>query len=81
MGAGGPGRAGDMSHTCPECGMNCHCCGDIDDCCFDHPEIQIACRHWKECEEDDDDIPDEYDPTEGEPEASAGPQTREGGAA
>lgn len=20
-----------MSHSCPECGMCCHCCGDIED--------------------------------------------------
>jgi hypothetical protein len=55
-----------MAHTCPECGMICHCKGDIDDCVFDFPEAQIACHHWKECEEDDDDIPDDYDPAEGE---------------
>lgn len=35
-----------MAHSCPNCGMACHCGGDIDDIDFgaDTPEA-IACRH------------------------------------
>lgn len=68
-----------MAHTCPECGTICHCCGDIDDIVFDHTEINVACRHWKECEEDDEEYwgEDDYDPTEGE----GAQEPKEGGAA
>ncbi len=45
-----------MAHTCPECGMLCHCGGDIDDLQWgdDSPEA-MGCSHWKECEGDEDD--------------------------
>lgn len=48
-----------MAHTCPDCGQTCYCNGDIDDCCFDHPEYVMKCNHFKQCEheydyEDDD---------------------------
>ena len=35
-----------MAHTCPDCGLLCHCGGDIDDIDFgdDCPEA-IACKH------------------------------------
>lgn len=41
-----------MAHSCPECGLLCHCNGDIDDCCFDFEEDVIRCDH---CEEEDAD--------------------------
>lgn len=34
-----------MAHTCPECGMDCHCNGDIGDCCFDDGKEQMNCTH------------------------------------
>jgi hypothetical protein len=34
-----------MAHTCPECGMTCHCNGDIDDLCLDFDEDVLACTH------------------------------------
>lgn len=40
-----------MAHLCPECGMKCHCGGDVDDLCFD-----IASRYCCHCDDD------EYDP-------------------
>jgi hypothetical protein len=32
-----------MSHTCPECGSLCHCCGDIDDVDFGE---RSSCKHY-----------------------------------
>ena len=32
-----------MAHTCPVCGMTCHCNGDIDDICIDLEEDILAC--------------------------------------
>lgn len=43
-----------MSHECPDCGQTCYCNGDIDDCCFNHPKYAMACKHWKQCEQEDD---------------------------
>jgi hypothetical protein len=40
-----------MAHSCPECGLNCHCGGDIDDCEFDGTIEQMRCRH---CEREDE---------------------------
>jgi hypothetical protein len=34
-----------MAHECPECGMWCHCGGDIDDCGHNFEEYQNACTH------------------------------------
>ena len=34
-----------MAHTCPVCGMTCHCNGDIDDICFDLEEDILACTY------------------------------------
>jgi hypothetical protein len=45
-----------MSHECPDCGMTCHCGGDIDDICFG--ETDEYCSH---CEnEREPDVSDEY---------------------
>jgi hypothetical protein len=44
-----------MAHTCPECGCLCFCNGDIDD--IDMGE-DINCKHWRQCEVDDDDDDD-----------------------
>jgi len=47
-----------MAHLCPECGMKCHCGGDIDDLCFD-----VSAKYCCHCDNDD------YDPDfEKEPE-------------
>lgn len=34
-----------MAHECPECGHNCHCGGDIEDCDFGDVEAGLACVH------------------------------------
>jgi hypothetical protein len=46
-----------MAHTCPECGQQCYCNGDIDDCCFDFDEDVMNCTHCDNVE--DEDIEDE----------------------
>lgn len=43
-----------MAHTCPNCGMLCHCGGDIDDICFGEADEFCTC-----CYEDEED--DSYD--------------------
>jgi hypothetical protein len=42
-----------MAHTCPECGMACHCNGDIDDLCLDFEDDVMACTHCDGFETDD----------------------------
>lgn len=37
-----------MAHECPDCGMQCYCGGDCDDCCNNFPEDVEACRHCPE---------------------------------
>ena len=32
-----------MAHECPECGITCHCNGDIDDCVFSTWEAELKC--------------------------------------
>ena len=44
-----------MAHECPECGMQCHCGGDIEDCCNNYEEDVINCQHWRQCELTDED--------------------------
>lgn len=39
-----------MAHECPDCGMTCHCGGDIDDCLFEGTQEQLHCSH---CPDDD----------------------------
>ena len=43
-----------MAHECPECGQNCYCHGDWDDCCFNFEEDVMRCDHWEQCQQDDD---------------------------
>lgn len=43
-----------MAHTCPKCGLTCHCGGDIDDLNFG---AEPYCRH---CDDKDDDEEDYY---------------------
>ena len=47
-----------MSHTCPTCGLNCHCGGDIDDCCFSDTDEEMNCTHCPDdyFEGDEDDL-------------------------
>ena len=35
-----------MAHECPECGLLCHCCGDIDDIMLDTEESYLNCKHF-----------------------------------
>jgi len=50
-----------MAHTCPECGQQCYCNGDIDDCCNDFEKDVIKCTHYLECEQELDDDCDCYE--------------------
>lgn len=52
-----------MAHTCPDCGMTCHCNGDIDDLCLDFEDDVMACTHCYDFETDDFDneFDDEFD--------------------
>lgn len=34
-----------MAHSCPDCGLLCHCGSDIDDCLFDFEDDVVACTH------------------------------------
>ncbi len=52
-----------MAHTCPVCGMTCHCNGDIDDICLDLEEDILACTH---CLDDEDDFEEDLEPEESE---------------
>ena len=43
-----------MAHECQECGMTCHCGGDIDDICFSGTTYEARCTHCDGNEEDFD---------------------------
>jgi len=49
-----------MAHTCPECGSQCYCNGDIDDLLLDNDEDVEACTCCVDDYSDADD--DDYDP-------------------
>ena len=34
-----------MAHECPECGLTCHCGGDIDDLRLPDKAAETACTH------------------------------------
>ena len=34
-----------MAHECPECGLICHCGGDIGDCVFYGTDYENRCTH------------------------------------
>lgn len=45
-----------MAHDCPDCGLLCHCGGDIDDICLDDEDSVARCTHCqpgRDSEEDD----------------------------
>ena len=44
-----------MAHECPECGLNCHCGGDIDDTEFQGGEETCTCCDGEDAEGFDDD--------------------------
>jgi len=46
-----------MTHQCPDCGLTCHCGGDIDDLLLDLDKYVNGCTH---CAGDDSE-PDFYD--------------------
>lgn len=59
-------------HECPECGLRCHCCGDIDDLIFSGSEYERLCTHCDclvcgcfhrdcDCEIDDYDFYEDFD--------------------
>ena len=41
-----------MAHECPECGQQCYCNGDIDDCCNNFEEDVMNCAHHLQCEQE-----------------------------
>jgi len=49
-------KENNMAYECPNCGLRCHCNGDIDDICMDGPVVEGKRKH---CLENDDDF--EYD--------------------
>ena len=34
-----------MAHECPECGITCHCGGDVDDLVLNEGQYRDMCRH------------------------------------
>jgi DnaJ-class molecular chaperone len=46
-----------MAHECPECGLTCHCNGDIDDILLPDAGYAAMCEH---CDHNDEDA-DYYD--------------------
>ena len=42
-----------MGHTCPKCGINCFCGGDIDDLIFDDTDYAWKCHHCPDEDGDD----------------------------
>lgn len=50
-----------MAHDCPECGMQCHCNGDIDDINFGESDEGCTCCINKLYDPDDEDWGDEDD--------------------
>ena len=51
-----------MAHECPECGQQCYCNGDIDDCCNNFEDDVKRCTH---CEGREDN-PDDEEVTDGQ---------------
>src|SRR5688572_5387398 len=47
-----------MAHECPDCGMQCHCGGDIDDLLLNVERYVNRCTH---CEDDRFDDYDDFD--------------------
>jgi hypothetical protein len=43
-----------MAHTCPNCGLICHCGGDIDDIVIGNCPPRRYCTHCDLEDEDDD---------------------------
>ena len=44
-----------MAHECPECGQQCHCNGDIDDCCNNFEYDVGRCNHCEGRNDSEDD--------------------------
>lgn len=52
-----------MAHECPECGLLCHCNGDIDDICFGESDECKCCIDKlddDDYEDGDNNTPDYY---------------------
>ena len=46
-----------MAHECPDCGMQCYCGSDIDDCLMNNEDDVIHCIHYKNCQnESEEDV-------------------------
>lgn len=56
-----------MAHECPDCGLTCHCGGDIDDLRLNHDRYVNQCSH---CDKSDW----EYDEFINEPEDDCCPR-------
>jgi hypothetical protein len=48
-----------MAHECPDCGLICHCHGDIDDILMDTDDNYVKCTHYLECQQDEDEDDEE----------------------
>lgn len=47
-----------MAHTCPECGIECHCNGDFEDMVLDTDESFVTCTHCLSNLDEDDFVED-----------------------
>lgn len=50
-----------MAHDCPECGMQCHCNGDIDDINFGESDECKCCIDKLYGDNDEEDYEDDFD--------------------
>jgi len=48
-------------HTCPECGLACHCCGDIDDIDVGDEEAEDHCVCCAGGETDEEEYDADFD--------------------
>lgn len=44
-----------MAHECPNCYQVCFCGGDIDDLLLNREQDVIWCRHYEQCEFEEED--------------------------
>jgi hypothetical protein len=49
-----------MAHECPDCGLSCHCGGDIDDIMFPDSKYAVTCTCCDRSE-DEEEYYDDYD--------------------
>lgn len=51
-----------MAHECPDCGLTCHCGGDIDDLRLNLDKYVFACTHCPDEEQEPYELDDDYEP-------------------